>query len=213
MNLGNDGLATMKPAEKYFVFNETGNIMIMWSGQESDNFPASVNELFKKVATFYTKLITDISNETNPHTNKPYSIYNYEAIDNYINASKKFIKVTHEDIKYVSTAFGNNYSCDLINRALGISANASALPFAEAMATNIRNEGLKLMGEAANYQKAVGNIFFVCEYLLGAPIISAIVVYCDPMANKQTFQIGPCLKESSTSTTLSFSKDVYTFTP
>ena len=43
------------------------------------------------------------------------------------------------------------------------------------------------------------------------PVISAIVLTCDTTENSQAFQLGPCIKEHSQSTTLTLHKDTYMF--
>lgn len=194
-----------------FVFNETGNIMMVWTGEDSDSCPPEIKKQFSKVADFFVSMVSSISSTINPATGKVYSIYNYEAIQKFINNSGAFDLVTSEDIQYRTQSYGTTFCVELVGKVLSIPTKIDTFPFAKAMISTMGNVGLRIGESTSSTHAKVGNIIFVCEYLLGAVMVSPVVVSCDVRLNKQLFQIGPCNKESSTSTSLSFHKDVYMF--
>ncbi len=198
-------------ATKYYIFNETGNIMMASTIDSSQPLSQEVQDVFSEVSVFFAGMSRAITNTINPETNQPFSLYNYTALGRIISGSGLFVHVTEEDVLYQTNQFGANFSKELIESLLGLATGAGALSFASAMISSIGNEGLNINGSSSTSDSKVGNIVFVCEYLLGMPIISAIVVYCDAKEHKQQLQLGPCFKESSVTTSWTMHKDTYMF--
>ncbi|TMO56938.1 hypothetical protein [Pseudoalteromonas aurantia] len=198
-------------AKKYYVFNETGNIMMSSTVDANIPLSESVQKVFAEVSVFFAGMSRAITTTKNPATKKPYSLYNYEALQNIISGSGLFVHVTEEDVKYDSKSFGADFSKELLESLLGLATGTGEMSFASAMVSSIGKEGLNLSGSSSHSNSKVGNIVFVCEYLLGMPIVSAIVVYADCEQNKQQLKLGPCFSESSISTTWTLHKDTYMF--
>ncbi len=85
------------------------------------------------------------------------------------------------------------------------------LSFAQAMVSSMGSAGLKIGQQSSKSKSTVANIVFVCEYLLGMPVVSAIVANIEIDRSKQQFKLGPCFNESSSSYTWKIHKDVYMF--
>ena len=200
-----------KQAVKRYIFNETGNIMLASTELNGEQVPEAVRDVFSEVAVFFAAMTKAISTTINPETKKPFSLYNYKALQNVIDGSGLFVHVTEEDIEHNSSSFGATFSKELIEGLLGLATGTGALSFAEGMISSMGSQGLKIGGSHSSSDSKIANIIFICEYLLGMPIVSAMVVYCDTKVNKQAFSIGPCFKESSTTTSLTMHKDTYMF--
>jgi hypothetical protein len=198
-------------ASKEYVFNETGNIMLAKTIDGSGEIEESTRELFAEVAVFFAAMTRAISTTINPKTKKYYTLYDYEALQAVIDGSGLFVHVTEEDITHQASSWGVSFSKDLIEALLGLATGEGELGFAKAMIASMGSHGLKIGAENSKSNGVVGNIVFVCEYLLGMPIISAIVVYIDSKKERQSFTVGPCVKESSQSVTLKMHKDTYMF--
>lgn len=200
-------------AKKRFVFNETGNIMLATTDENSDSIEKSVRDVFAEVSVFFAAMTKAISTTVDPDskTGRHYSMYNYDALESVIDGSGCFIHVAEEDVSYTIKSWGVNFSQDLIKALLGLATGTGELAFATAMVASVGKEGLNISGDSNSSSKKAANIVFVCEYLLGMPIVSAIVVYCDMEKNSQTFQLGPCFSEKSMSEQLTFHKDTYMF--
>ncbi len=198
-------------ATKRYIFNETGNIMLASTELGGDTIADSVRDVFAEVSVFFAAMTKAISTTINPNTGQPYSLYNYNAIQNVIDGSGLFVHVNEEDIEHTTTSFGATFSKELIEGLLGLATGAGALSFAQGMISSLGSAGLKIGGHVDSSDNKVANIVFICEYLLGMPIVSAMVVTCDAKENSQTFKIGPCFSESTTHTTLKMHKDTYMF--
>lgn len=197
--------------KKYYTFNETGNIMLATTVSESIEIQESVRKVFAEVSVFFAAMTKAITSTENPDTHEPYSIYNYKALRKIIDGSGCFIQVTELDVTHTTSSWGATFSKELIRGLLGLATGTGALSFATAMISAIGNEGLKVAGVTSDHGSEVGNIVFVCEYLLGMPSISAIVVYIDAHDHVSQFQAGPCIKTESHSMTFKMHKDTYMF--
>ncbi|MEM6769298.1 MAG: hypothetical protein AAF597_01835 [Bacteroidota bacterium] len=196
---------------KYYVFNETGNIMLASTDQDSSTIEQSVRDVFAEVSVFFAAMTRAITTTINPATKKPYSLYNYEAMEKVIGGSGLFIHVQEEDVTYKSESFGMQFSKELIEALLGLATGTGEMAFASAMVASLGKAGLDISQSSSSTNSKVANIVFVCEYLLGMPIVSALVVTADLTENKQSLSIGPCFKESSITTTWKLHKDTYMF--
>jgi hypothetical protein len=198
-------------AVKQYIFNETGNIMLASTAIGSDQIANSVRDVFAEVSVFFAAMTKAISTSIDPNTGQPYSLYNYNAIQNVVDGSGLFIHVTEEDIQHTTSSYGVTFSQELIEGLLGLATGAGALSFAQGMIASIGSAGLTIGGNSSSSDNKVANIIFICEYLLGMPIVSAMVVYCDAKENQQTFSVGPCFSESTMTTSLTMHKDTYLF--
>jgi len=205
-------------AVKRYVFNETGNIMLATTDSQTDNIQQEVRDVFAEVSVFFGAMTKAISQTVNPHAkpdkdgNKPYyNLYNYDALQSVIDGSGYFVRVNEEDISYTTSSWGANFSKELIEAVLGLATGGGALSFASAMVNSMGKEGVNINGQSSSLHSKVANVIFVCEYLLGMPIVSAIVITADSKTVSQTMQLGPCFKEQSSSTTMTVHKETFMF--
>jgi hypothetical protein len=200
-------------AVKRFVFNETGNIMLATTDEKSDSIQQAVRDVFNEVSVFFAGMTKAISTTVDPNspTGRFYSLYNYDALEAIIDGSGCFIHINEENVVYNINTFGADFSKDLIRALLGLATGTGELAFANALVSSVGKEGVSIQNEHRSSSSKVANIFFVCEYLLGMPIISAIVVTADSKMASDTFQAGPCIKTSIDNKKLEFHKDTYMF--
>jgi len=199
-------------AKKYYVFNQTGNIMMSTTDDASHEIQKSVRDVFAEVAVFFAAMTKAITTTPNPAVKgQNYTIYNYAALSSIIGGSGLFVNVTQEDVEYSSTSVGAEFSEQLIQALIGLATGEGELSFASAMLTSIGSEAKNIQANYSSSNSSVANVIFVCEYLLGMPIVSALVVYADVQQNKSSFSAGPCFKTSSTHTKWQLHKDTYLF--
>lgn len=205
-------------AVKHYVFNETGNIMLASTDKKTDEIQQSVRDVFAEVSVFFAAMTKAISETVNPkgkadkNGNLPYyNLYNYDALEAIIDGSGYFVHVNEEDVSYTTSSWGANFSKELIEAILGLATGSGELGFATAMVNSMGKEGVSISGQSSSLTSKVANIIFVCEYLLGMPVVSAIVVTADSKTVSQTVSVGPCFKEQSSSTTMTVHKDTYMF--
>jgi len=208
---GNQGNKKNIEAKKYFVFNETGNIMMASTVDTDNEISEEVRKVFAEVSVFFAGMSRAMTTTINPKTGKPFSLYNYEALLHVIAGSGLFVHVTEEDVTHENHGYGADFSKELLEALLGLATGTGALGFASAMISSIGKEGLSISENGQTDESKVGNIVFVCEYLMGMPSVSAIVVYADMKKNEEAFQAGPCLKVHKRKVTLEMHKDTYMF--
>lgn len=204
--------------KKSFVFNETGNVMLASTdgAQEIDD---SVKQDFAEVSVFFaamTKALEKAANSNMKGVDKDgnsfnYSLYDYEALKKIIDNSGCFIQVNEEDVDFHSESFGATFSKELLEAVLGLATGTGELAFAQAMVNSVGKAGFAINESESHSEKKVGNIIFVCEYLLGMPIISAIVITADATQEAFNMKIGPCISVKEQHSSLKVHKDTYMF--
>jgi hypothetical protein len=142
-----------------------------------------------------------------------YSLYNYDALEAVISGSGNFVHVNEEDVSYTTKSWGVDFSKELIEAIIGLATGTEELSFASALTNTMGKEGVSISGQSTSLYSKVANIIFVCEYLLGMPVVSAIVVTADSDTVKQSVSVGPCFKEQTSKTTITVHKDTYMFVP
>jgi hypothetical protein len=207
-------------AVKRYVFNETGNIMMASTDEKSDTIQQSVRDVFAEVSVFFAAMTKAISQTRNPYGTKDskgeypfYNLYNYDALEAVIDGSGFFVHVNEEDVSYSTKSWGADFSKELIEAIIGLAIGAGAFKFASAMLGSMGKAGVSISGQSSSLTSKVANVMFVCEYLLGMPVVSAIVVTADSKTVSQTVSVGPCFKEQSKKTTMTVHKDTYMFVP
>lgn len=189
---------------KYYTFNETGNIMMANTIGASAEIEESVRTVFSEVSVFFAAMTKALSSEN-------LSLYDYTALEKIIDRSGCFIRVLEQDIYHETNSWGANFSKELFQGLLGLATGAGALNFASAMISSIGKTGLTISGESERKNDKVGNIVFVCEYLMGMPSVSTIVVNIDATSASNAYKAGPCFSAQRTSTKLKMHKDTYMF--
>lgn len=185
--------------------------MIASTDADSSNLDDKVRDVFNEVSVFYAAMSKAITTTQRPGKKECYSLYDYEALEKVIDGSGCFIHCTQEDINYSSTSVGADFSKELLTALLGLPAGGCVLSFAQAMISSMGQEGFKMSMDATSTESKVGNIIFVCEFLFGMPVISAMVVYVDTKKNSDVFKAGPCVSVTNNHTSITMHKDVYMF--
>jgi hypothetical protein len=196
---------------KSFVFNQTGNIMVSTTQDPSVPLSGDVMDVFNEVSVFFAAMTKAITNTPNPkNNNEPYSIFNCDALEKIIDGSGCFVEVTKEEVTYQSHSFGLSFSRDLLIALLGL-PGGGAMTFASSMVASVGQEGLRISSSETEKSSKVGSMIFICEYLMGMPIVTVVYLYTDTETVSRTVRVGPCAKATSTSVTMNINKDVYYF--
>lgn len=221
-----------QPLTKYYVFNETGNILLCTTG----NSPQDVSDDFKaicaEVSVFFAAMTKAISSVENPFTKKPYSIYNYKALKQVMDNSGVFIGVNQTRSVVSSDQIGDVFSRELLQSLLGCDFGQTKMGFAKSVFESIGKESEHLVEAVKTFFdskdekdkeqhltseiQSAGNLFFVCESLLGMPLITAVLVHIKPEdADKPLHWITSLTtlrpKKHRIFRSYSFSKDTYLF--
>lgn len=203
--------AHMKEGDKYFVFNQTGNILISTTKAPNEDIDEGTRRVFNEVSVFFAALTKSIATTPNPDDGyKPYSIYNMEMLERVIAGSGCFIEMTKEQVQYETSSVGVEFSSTLLSALIGLPGNG-AMAFANSLLVGIAKEGCRMAAQQDESSSQVGSIIFVCEMLMGMPLVSAITLSVDAASAKKAFEASPCLKMESVQSKLNIKKETYLF--
>ncbi|PSU34609.1 hypothetical protein [Photobacterium lutimaris] len=196
---------TVTKADTKYIFNQTGNILISTTVDGSDEISQDTQATFEQVSVFFMALTAALSN-----TGK--SLYDTSSIKKVIDSSKLFVNVTTEDLSIKLSSSGVNFSKELIESVLGL-ATGDDLPFAAGMINSIGNAGLSLSSKSSDENQNVGTIIFVCEHLLGMPIVSALLIETTTAESAKAFSAKPCISGNKLVEAISITKNTFMFVP
>lgn len=186
--------------------------MIASTDSDLTTIPDAVRDLFAETSVFFSAMTKAISQTINPATKQPYSLYDYEAISSVVDGSGLFVRVTEQDVLIKTKSVGATFSKELIESLLGMATGEGELGFAQSMVASIGARGKATISESSSTsENKVANIIFICEYLLGMAMVSAIVVSIDVSKHKSVFKAGPCLKTETVQTSIKMHKETYMF--
>ena len=189
---------------KNYVFNQTGNIMMSTTSTTSAAICQNVCDVFEEVSVFFAAM-------TKAMATGGYSLYDQVVMQRIIDESGLFVQVTEEQVEYSMQTASIDFSKDLLEAILGLATGTGEMAFASAMISSMGQQGLKISEGDSKSSSKVGNIVFVCEYLLGMPVVSAIVVYADYYKNSEWFSVGPCISGKAVQKSLNLTKSTYLF--
>lgn len=175
---------------KYYLFNETGNILICTSEQKADGFETYARDAFTDVSVFFSAMTKALASKdiqvTSPEDQKEVrrtcSIYNYEAMKDIFAKSGMFVETTKEhgfiQTKYVGETLGKKF----VQAALGRSFDEESFSFTRGMFEGMKRQESK-PERNGTYTKG-GHVFFICELLNGLPTTSVVLVTVEPMSGR-----------------------------
>ncbi|MDA2645000.1 hypothetical protein ORL62_29380 [Bacillus cereus] len=169
---------------KYFTFNETGNIMISSTAQSEDKINPKVLEAFNKAIVFFGAISAAMNR-------KGKNLYDYDALSNVIASTGQFIPMHKEDRTFSQSSTQFTLNTAIINDVLGnVNALGSALEIAKKVVNSIGGQ-LRVSASGTSNSKKVAHLLFVCENLMGMPIINISLFYVDTKES-QSVQKSNC---------------------
>ena len=157
------------PLPKYYAFNETGNVMVCTTTQGQEVVSDTLKTMFSDMSIFFAAMTKAIATHKDAE-GKSGSIYSSDAILKILGKSELFVEAKQESITVSSSAVGDTMSKELTEHVLGRGLGESNLHFSRGL--------FRSMSEHAEHGDA-GSIFFICENILGLPMVSAVVVKLD----------------------------------
>ena len=183
------------PLQKYYAFNETGNVMVCTTHEGADTMNENLKSMFLDMSIFFaamTKAITthnvkigqadEAKNETMKKDEKktpPVSIYSFNSLQNILNKSEFFVQMKKESVLVSSKSVGDSMGKELTESLLGRKFDETRLNFTSgvfnSMSDHLANE---------HSEGAAGTIFFICESIMGLPMVSAVVLELNSVDGK-----------------------------
>ncbi len=212
------------PLPKQYVFNQTGNIMIATTG-DVNQLDHHFKSICAEVSVFFATLTKAIHSVTNPKTGQPFSIYNYKALRKVIKNSGMFVLLHEKEMTFETSDPLEFFGKEFFKSVLGISLQEDELDFAQETFSAMSKEANEIVEEKSRRnaeamapqsrgvemtdstaeglqnedveEEKVSNIIFVCESLLGMPIVSVIVTHARPEDLKEESDEDEAKKEEA----------------
>ena len=189
---------------KYYTFNETGNIMIATTFKDSGAINSAAMDMFEEVAVFFAAM-------TKAMQDKKKDLYDYDALHAIVTHSGMFIDVDQEDYTYKQISTSMSFNTQFISAVLGIAAtDGAAIVFAQKLLQTLGKQ-VDISVRAGKSEDKVGHLLFVCEYLMGLPLVSAQLFEIDTKTAHAAFKAGPCASGKSYNQAIKFNKATYMF--
>jgi len=207
------------PVTKHYTFNETGNIMIASTIDGSQQITESAQDLFQEVAVFFAALTKSLASTPRHGATEPYdstdyyTLYDYAPIEAIVQKSGMFVTVNREDLSYTKTGTSTTFNTELIASILGFAATDGADVAALSEVLRSMGKHATLSWSKTNSYDKIGHLTFVCEYLMGMPLVNVEYYYIDEDSVKHVVHLGPCVNGKSVTTHLSIHKDTFLFVP
>ncbi len=178
------------PQKKYYLFNETGNILICASAERVIGFDSYIKDAFTDVSVFLaamtkalaSKHLTSKESEKSASKIKSLSIYNYQAMKNMFAHSAMFVQTNAEYGFFTSKYVGETLGKEFVETALGKSFDERSLSFTRGMFNGMRYQQ-DINFDKSDYARG-GHVFFICEMLNGLPTTSVVLISIENISGK-----------------------------
>ena len=178
------------PLKKYYLFNETGNILICTSAERVQGFDDYIKDAFTDVSVFLAamtkalacKHIAATESDNASIKQKSLSLYNYQAMKDMFAHSAMFVQTNAEHGFFTSRFVGETLGKEFVQTALGKKFDERTLSFTRGMFNGMRYQ------QNTNYYKndyaRGGHVFFICEMLNGLPTTSVVLISIENKSGK-----------------------------
>jgi len=204
------------PASKYYVVNETGNIMVATTSPDSTKIDPDVLAVFQEVAVFFAAMTSAISStprngKVAPYGRRDYyTIYDYEAIEAIVNQSGLFVNVREEDLTYQRQDDTIDVNLELIESLLGVALTDGVGAAGLKASLNAMGKQATFSYNSSGKSDKIANILFLCEYIFGMPIVNVLYFYLDEKVTEDVVTT-PCVSADFAKTALTIHKDTFMF--
>lgn len=189
--------------KKYYTFNETGNVMVSSTVADEKDIQPAVLQVFQKASVFLLMMTAALNK-------KGKTLYDYEAWNDIIAGSGKFVAMHEEDrtFDYASKEFTLNTA--IISAALGsISPMGGALQIAQKVIDSLGGQ-LRIASSDTKTSKKIAHMLLVCENLMGMPLVNVSLFYVDSK-EAQTVSKSNCHGYVSTAVNFKYHQQDYMF--
>ncbi len=173
------------PLPKYYMFNETGNILLCMSASNVDGIDSYIKDSFIDVSVFLASMTKALAVTRLADNEQHFSIYNYQAMKEMFSRSGMFIETNVERGYLTSRKVGETLGKRFVQTVLGRTFDDSTLGFTRGMFNGMRFQE-ESSRKVSKYQHG-GHVFFICEVLNGMPCTSVVLVKIEPCSGKGGF--------------------------
>jgi len=191
--------------QKYYTLNQTGNIMVSSTVDNEKDLSEDVKAVFQKVVVFFGALAAAL-------TKAGKDLYDYDAIAKIVTSSGLFMRVHEEDRSFQSGSTSLTLDTAILGSVLSGFASmggTTALSIAQTVIGNMGSQ-LKLAVSSKQEAKKIAHLLFVCENLMGMPIIN-VLLFNTTAKQSQTVTGSNCHTSVNTSVSMTYHQDTFMF--
>ena len=200
-------LVEAEPGEvqKYFTLNQTGNIMVSSTVENEKDVSDDVKQVFRKAIVFFGAWTAALAKAGK-------TLYDYEAITQMIEKSGFFVQVHGEDRSFVSESGSITLDTQIVSSVLGGFASmggTTALSIAQTVLGSLGSK-LKLSGSSTQDTNKIAHLLFVCENLMGMPILN-VLLFNTSASQTKTVTGSNCHSSVAQGLTMTYHQDAFMF--
>ena len=189
--------------KKYYALNATANVLIGTTSDSENDANPKLLEKFQLAQGYFSKISGEL-------TRNGKSIFDYEALSGLISASNHFASVKKETKSFVYKSHDLTLNTALLNDLIGsMTAIGGALNIGKKLLESIGNE-ISFSVSKSQHNRDIGHILFVCEDLLGIPIVSLSLFRISAYEGSKAVNVG-CAKKSKKNIALNYNQEVFMF--
>lgn len=190
--------------KKYYAFSQTGNVMVSSTAQKESEIDEDVKKVFRKSQVFMAALTAAVFKAKK-------NLYDYDAVEKVIGGSGLFVELHREDrtFSYSSTTIDLNTA--IISAVLGgVTGAGGALIVAQKIIDNMGSQ-IRIAIEKKESTKKVAHLLFVCENLMGMPMVSISLFYIEAKEAEFTVEVTNCFKVANQKIDFKYHQDTFMF--
>jgi len=172
------------PLPKYYLFNETGNILVCTSELRVAEFDKYVKDAFMDVSVFFSAMSKALAlHDAEQDEEGGYALYDFDAMEAIFSHSGLFVATNTEQGYLVSRKVGETLGKRFVQTVLGRSFDDRSLSFTRGMFSGMK----QLEHTKGNRNQTVrsGHAFFICEMLNGLPTTSVVLVSIERISGEE----------------------------
>jgi hypothetical protein len=176
----------------YHVLNETGNILLRSDLPAQQPLPQFVQKKFSRGVILCSAINRALSSNINPITKRPYSIYNYHAINLLLLGTKQFEKILNKEISFTTKQVSVDFGHEFYKNLFDVHLNHKNKTIVSSILSSISREALRMIENQDRGEDKVGHITFILDYINGKSRIYIKSVFISCEENKESLQKAPC---------------------
>ena len=187
--------------KKYYTFDELGHIMIATNSPDA-TVSESVQNTFQKVLVFFSAMTSALKR-------KDRTLFDFDAVNSVIAKSGAFVATQQDECTYSSKSTSVSLNADIIAKVVGDGVTAGGVEIAKRALSAIGKQ-LSASYSTATETSEVAHVLFVCELLMGIPIVS-VSLFHTKTKQRQWEQKTNCEEVSQQEVSFSYDNDHYLF--
>lgn len=189
--------------KKYYTLNATANVMIGTTSPSENKVSPILLEKFQLAQSYFSNISRKLAENGK-------SIFDYEALSDLISVSNHFSSVKKETKSFVYKSHDLTLNTAFLNDLMGsMTSIGGALNVGKKLLESIGNE-VAFSVSKSQYDRDIGHILFVCEDLLGIPIVSLSLFRISANEGSKAVNVG-CAKKSKKNIALNYNQEVFMF--